>query len=292
VSLFRPPRYHRPDRRHCRQSITGRLPARSLERNPAAAPNPPARMWARPCCRPGPKSPGPLLRLKSGRPLWPGAQKDLTTQTRWSRRSSTPGPPRSTRAASRSASNRRRPTRLSLAGDASLLHRSRRLSRIVYGASAPTAAVGANKNAIKTIVINPISYAQGYFVYDSKEIRFSHRLRTLRVSRSPIHSCHLVQQAHLVPATNGIFSWRFDLPAMAACPRTLLLNSPFSAEEVANALPASVRQAIRGKQADGAKHRRHRQSPVSWGLGRAHQHGEQTCRSFALADVLPQQQGA
>ncbi|APD48841.1 pyruvate:ferredoxin (flavodoxin) oxidoreductase [Synechococcus sp. CS-602] len=177
-------------------------------------------------------------------------------------------------------------TRLSLPVDASFCTEAADFRAIVYGLGSD-GSVGANKNAIKIIGDHTDLYAQGYFVYDSKKsgsVTVSH----LRVSRTPIHSCHLVQQAHLVACHQWDFLGRFDLLEAALPGGTLLLNSPFPPEEVAMRLPASVRQAIRAKQLtvqsiDATAIAR------ELGLGGRINTVMQTC-FFALADVLPQQQ--
>jgi len=174
-------------------------------------------------------------------------------------------------------------THLSLPVDASFSTEAADFRAVVYGLGSD-GSVSANKNAIKIIGEHTDLHVQGYFVYDSKKsgsVTVSH----LRVSRAPIHSCHLVRQAHLVACHQWDFLSRFDLLEAALPGGTLLLNSPFPPEEVAMRLPASVRQAIRAKQLtvqtiDATAIAR------ELGLGGRINTVMQTC-FFALADVLP-----
>ena len=103
--------------------------------------------------------------------------------------------------------------------------------------------VGANKNSIKIIGDETDLYAQGYFVYDSKKsgsITESH----LRFGPRPIRSTYLVDAAQFVACHQWNLLSRIDVLARAADEAVFLINSPFPAEEVWDALPAAVQQRI------------------------------------------------
>lgn len=106
--------------------------------------------------------------------------------------------------------------------------------------------VGANKNSIKIIGDKTDMYAQGYFVYDSKKsggITISH----LRFGKSPIKSPYLIDQADLIACHNPSYVGRYDLLAGIKQDGIFLLNSPWSAEEMENKLPAEMKRTIAQK---------------------------------------------
>ena len=128
---------------------------------------------------------------------------------------------------------------------------------IVYGLGSD-GTVGANKNAIRIIGEGTARrdgtncgegtarHAQGYFVYDSKKsgsVTVSH----LRFGPRPIRSTYLVQRAHLVACHQWDFLGRFDLLDAALPGGTLLLNSPWEADEVWERLPEAMRRQIVAK---------------------------------------------
>ncbi|HVD93096.1 MAG TPA: pyruvate:ferredoxin (flavodoxin) oxidoreductase [Vicinamibacterales bacterium] len=103
--------------------------------------------------------------------------------------------------------------------------------------------VGANKNSIKIIGDVTDQYAQGYFVYDSKKsgsITESH----LRFGPRPIRSTYLVEAAQFIACHQWNLLSRIDVLARAADEAVFLINSPFAAEKVWDALPAAVQQRI------------------------------------------------
>ncbi len=70
--------------------------------------------------------------------------------------------------------------------------------------------VSANKNSIKIIGEETNSYAQGYFVYDSKKagaVTVSH----LRFGPSDIHSTYLINKANFVACHQFVFLERYDI---------------------------------------------------------------------------------
>ena len=103
--------------------------------------------------------------------------------------------------------------------------------------------VSANKNSIKIIGEETPNYAQGYFVYDSKKsgaMTVSH----LRFGSQPIKSTYLIQRANFIAVHQFNFLERYPVLDPAAEGATLLLNSPFEANEVWAHLPRKVQQTI------------------------------------------------
>ncbi len=107
--------------------------------------------------------------------------------------------------------------------------------------------VGANKNSIKIIGDNTDMYAQGYFVYDSKKsggITISH----LRFGKSPIKSPYLIDQADFIACHNPSYVTRYDILDGIKEGGSFLLNSPWTAEEMNEKLPAAMKQTIAKKK--------------------------------------------
>jgi pyruvate-ferredoxin/flavodoxin oxidoreductase len=154
---------------------------------------------------------------------------------------------------------------------------------IFYGLGAD-GTVGANKNSIKIIGEETDFYAQAYFVYDSKKsgsVTTSH----LRFGPEPIQATYLVQNASFVGCHQFEFVNKFDILRLAAPGATLLLNSPYSPDEVWDKLPRTVQEGIIEKQlkfyvVDGY------QVAKETGMGRRINTIMQTC-FFALSGVLP-----
>ncbi len=106
--------------------------------------------------------------------------------------------------------------------------------------------VGANKNSIKIIGDHTDMYAQGYFHYDSKKsggITVSH----LRFGKTPIQSEYLIDVADFIACHNPSYVIRYDMLSAIKDGGTFLLNSPWSAEEMDEQLPASMKNAIAKK---------------------------------------------
>ncbi|MFZ5974633.1 MAG: pyruvate:ferredoxin (flavodoxin) oxidoreductase [Bacillota bacterium] len=107
--------------------------------------------------------------------------------------------------------------------------------------------VGANKNSIKIIGDHTDMYAQGYFVYDSKKsggVTVSH----LRFGKQPIKSPYTLDTADFVACHNASYVTRYDMLDGLREGGSFLLNSPWSAEDMENELPASMKQAIAQKK--------------------------------------------
>ncbi|HYW69762.1 MAG TPA: pyruvate:ferredoxin (flavodoxin) oxidoreductase [Pyrinomonadaceae bacterium] len=107
--------------------------------------------------------------------------------------------------------------------------------------------VSANKNSIKIIGEETPNFAQGYFVYDSKKsgaMTVSH----LRFGPKPIQSTYLIQRANFIAVHQFNFFERYQILDAAQEGATLLINSPYEANEVWAQLPAPVQAAIVAKK--------------------------------------------
>ncbi len=106
--------------------------------------------------------------------------------------------------------------------------------------------VGANKNSIKIIGDHTDKYAQGYFSYDSKKsggITVSH----LRFGDTPIKSTYLIDAADFVACHNPSYVTRYDMVSSLKDGGVFLLNSHWTAEEMEQQLPASMKQLLAKK---------------------------------------------
>ena len=147
--------------------------------------------------------------------------------------------------------------------------------------------VGATKSTAKILAEETGLWTQGYFVYDSKKsgsITVSH----LRFGQRPIHSTYQIRQSHFVACHQFNFLERIDVLDYAAPGATFLLNSPYPAETVWEALPREVQEQIQGKElrlfvidADSVAEQS--------GLGRRINTIMQTC-FFYLSDLVPREE--
>jgi pyruvate-ferredoxin/flavodoxin oxidoreductase len=174
-------------------------------------------------------------------------------------------------------------TDTSLDVDDSFLIDDDRQTAIFY-ALGSDGTVGANKATVKILGSRENTYAQGYFVYDSKKSG-SMTVSHLRFGHHPIRSTYLVQQADLVACHQFGLLDRFDVLGQAKPGGTFLLNAPYPADEVWDRLPAVIRGEIveRGLRVfviDAARIAREE------GLAGRINTIMQPCY-FALADVMP-----
>ena len=108
--------------------------------------------------------------------------------------------------------------------------------------------VGANKNSIKIIGDHTDKYVQAYFSYDSKKsggITVSH----LRFGDKPIQSTYLIDSADFIACHNPAYVTMYDMVSALKQGGTFLLNCPWTAEELENQLPASMKQLLAKKEA-------------------------------------------
>jgi pyruvate-ferredoxin/flavodoxin oxidoreductase len=159
------------------------------------------------------------------------------------------------------------------------------VTAVFYGLGAD-GTVGANKNSIKIIGDETDLHAQGYFVYDSKKSG-SMTVSHLRFGPRPIRSTYLVEQAQFLACHQWGLLARTDVLAHAAPGATVLLNSPFPAEGVWEALPRQARQHAldRGLRLFAIDATR---VAADAGVGKRVNTVLQAC-FFALAGVLPRE---
>jgi pyruvate-ferredoxin/flavodoxin oxidoreductase len=115
--------------------------------------------------------------------------------------------------------------------------------RAVFWGLGSDGTVSANKNSIKIIGEQTPNFAQGYFVYDSKKagaVTVSH----LRFGPRPIHSTYLIQKANFVAVHQFGFLERYEVLAAAQEGATVLVNSPYSPDQVWDHLPRSMQEDI------------------------------------------------
>ena len=106
--------------------------------------------------------------------------------------------------------------------------------------------VGANKNSIKIIGDHTDMYAQGYFSYDSKKsggLTVSH----LRFGKTPIQSTYLIDAADFVACHKPSYVTQYDMVSKVKEGGVFLLNSPWTAEEMNDRLPAKMKQQLAKK---------------------------------------------
>ncbi|MFZ2625034.1 MAG: pyruvate:ferredoxin (flavodoxin) oxidoreductase [Propionibacterium sp.] len=178
-------------------------------------------------------------------------------------------------------------TNLSLSYDPDIDMEDPATQRAVFYGIGSDGTVGANKNTIKILGHEPGVFAQGYFVYDSKKsggLTTSH----LRFGPDPIRAPYLVNQAGFI----GVHHWadleRIDVLAFARHGTTVLINSPYPAEEVWDRLPAPMQRraidlALRIYAIDAGAVAR------EVGLGNRTNTVLQTCY-FKISGVLPEDQ--
>ncbi|MGL5508921.1 MAG: 2-oxoacid:acceptor oxidoreductase family protein, partial [Microcoleaceae cyanobacterium] len=134
-------------------------------------------------------------------------------------------------------------THTSLSYDPSFSIEQDNVVRAMFYGLGSDGTVGANKNSIKIIGEETDNYAQGYFVYDSKKsgsITISH----LRFGPQPIRSIYLIEQASFIGCHQWSFLERVDIISQAINGAILLLNSPYSRDEVWDQLPIEVQEQI------------------------------------------------
>lgn len=103
--------------------------------------------------------------------------------------------------------------------------------------------VGANKDAIKIIGDNTELYAQAYFSYDSKKsggVTVSH----LRFGKQPIQSTYLIDEADFIACHKPAYINQYDVLEGLRPGGTFLLNCTWTPEELAEKLPAEMKQFL------------------------------------------------
>jgi pyruvate-ferredoxin/flavodoxin oxidoreductase len=103
--------------------------------------------------------------------------------------------------------------------------------------------VGANKNSIKIIGEGTDQFVQGYFVLDSKKSgggTVSH----LRFGHDEIRSTYLIESADVIGVHQFSLLRTVKVLELAKQGGTLLLNSPYPADQVFDQLPVEVQQQL------------------------------------------------
>ena len=108
--------------------------------------------------------------------------------------------------------------------------------------------VGASKNTIK-ILASQGFHAQGYFVYDSKKSG-SWTASHLRFGKVPIDAPYLVEKASFIGCHQFSLLGRPEVLDRAASGAQLLLNCPFSAEQVWGHLDRTIQKKILDKNVE------------------------------------------
>ena len=159
--------------------------------------------------------------------------------------------------------------------------------RAVFFGLGADGTVGANKNSIKILGADPARHAQAYFVYDSKKSG-SETVSHLRFGPTPIKAPYLISQASFVGCHQARMIGRHEVLRRAAPGATVLLNTPYPADEVWDSLPREAQEQILAKQItlyviDAGKVAR------DAGLGRRVNTVLQTC-FFAISGVMPREE--
>ncbi len=115
--------------------------------------------------------------------------------------------------------------------------------RAVFFGIGSDGTVGANKNTIKILGSQDGTFAQGYFVYDSKKSG-SRTVSHLRFGPQPITAPYLVNAAGFI----GVHHWsileRVDVLKMARPGTVVLVNSHYSPEELFAHLPQGMQRRL------------------------------------------------
>ncbi|PFG17981.1 pyruvate-ferredoxin/flavodoxin oxidoreductase [Propionicimonas paludicola] len=134
-------------------------------------------------------------------------------------------------------------TMLSLPYDPSIdLEDPATLRAVFYGLGSD-GTVGANKNSVKILGGIEGTYAQGYYVYDSKKSG-SRTVSHLRFGPKPIEAPYLVSQAGFIGCHHWSILERVDVLEFAAPGTVLLINAPFGPDEVFAQLPVPMQAKI------------------------------------------------
>ena len=174
----------------------------------------------------------------------------------------------------------------SLPYDAAFRTDAAQVRAVFYGLGAD-GTVGANKNTAKIVGKNTDLHVQAYFVYDSKKSG-SMTISHLRFDPEPIQSTYLIDQATFVGVHQWNFLERMDVLQVAAPGATVLMNSPYPADQVWDRLPIEVQSVVLQR---GLKLFAVNAVEVAGTAGLAGRINTvmQTC-FFALAGVLPTEQ--
>jgi pyruvate-ferredoxin/flavodoxin oxidoreductase len=133
-------------------------------------------------------------------------------------------------------------THLSLDPDPDFVVPHNAVTAVFFGLGSD-GTVGANKNSIKIIGEGTDQYVQGYFVLDSKKSgggTVSH----LRFGNDEIRSTYLIESADVIGVHQFSLLRTVKVLELAKQGGTLLLNSPYPADQVFDQLPVEVQQQL------------------------------------------------
>jgi pyruvate-ferredoxin/flavodoxin oxidoreductase len=116
-------------------------------------------------------------------------------------------------------------------------------TRAIFYGLGSDGTVGANKNTIKILGARDGTYAQGYFVYDSKKSG-SRTVSHLRFGPTPITAPYLVSKAGFIGCHHWSILEGVDVLRDARPGTVLLLNSPLPPDEVFSRLPLPMQQRV------------------------------------------------
>ena len=137
-------------------------------------------------------------------------------------------------------------THLSIEPDAGFAVPSKSVAAVFLGLGSD-GTVGASKNSIKIIGDGTDQFVQGYFVLDSKKsggVTVSH----LRFGHDEIKSTYLIEAADVIGVHQFSLLRTMKVLELAKPGGTLLLNSPYPAEQVWDQLPVEVQQQLIDKK--------------------------------------------
>lgn len=121
-----------------------------------------------------------------------------------------------------------------------------RFEALFYGLGSD-GTVSANKNSIKIIGDHTDYKVQGYFVYDSKKAGAT-TTSHLRFGEEPIRSAYLIEEADFIGCHQPGFLEKPEYLKNIRQGGTLLLNAPWSKDNVWDFIPAEVQKQIVEKQ--------------------------------------------
>ena len=134
-------------------------------------------------------------------------------------------------------------THTSLAIDADFTVEKANVTSAVFYGLGSDGTVGANKNSVAIIAEEAGRYAQGYFVYDSHKSG-AQTASHLRFGPEPIRAPYQIAKAGFIGIHQFAALERLDQLRLAADGAVLLLNAPYPADQVWDALPRPVQQTI------------------------------------------------
>ncbi len=138
-------------------------------------------------------------------------------------------------------------TNLSLEEDPAFNVKTDATQCLFYGLGSD-GTVSANKSSIKIIGDNTDLYCQAYFAYDSKKAGGATR-SNLRFGPTPIRSTYYINSADFISCSLDNYVFKYDMLRNLKDGGTFLLNTEFSADEIANYLPNRVKKQLADKNA-------------------------------------------